>query len=314
MKVFGPEDVRAVLSYPRCIEAVRGAMIALSRGRTRQLLRSIIPLAEGRAFGIMPGALGPDGVFGAKLISVSPANPARGLRSHQGVIVLFDPESGAAACCVDAGEVTAIRTAAASAVATAALALAGAGTLAILGTGEQARSHARAIACVRQLRRVRIWGRSPERARDLARELGSELACEVVACQAEEAVRGADIVCAVTGSPTPVVFSDWVEDGAHVNAVGSSGPGPVEIEPALVARARFIADHRDGVLAQGAEFLAARTAGLIDDGHIVAEIGEVLAGDKPGRLTDRDVTLYKSLGHVVQDLAAAQLVQEAAAG
>ena len=171
MKFISAEEVRARLTYPLCIAAVRTAMIALSKGETRQLLRSIIPLADGRAFGVMPGAMAADGPFGAKLISVDPANPARGRPSHQGLVVLFEPESGEAVCCVDAGEVTAIRTAAASAVATDALALPDAGAMAILGTGDQAITHARALACVRLLREIRIWGRSPDKAAALADRL-----------------------------------------------------------------------------------------------------------------------------------------------
>ncbi len=312
MRFIDAEEVRARLTYPVCIAAVRAAMIALSNGETRQLLRAIIPLADGRAFGVMPGALAADGPFGAKLISVNPANAERGRPSHLGLVVLFEPETGEAVCCVDAGEVTAIRTAAASAVATDALAVPDAGRVAILGTGDQAATHARAIACVRPLAHIGIWGRSPAKARALAARLAAELALPVEAvADARDAVHEADIICTVTGSRTPILLSDWVRDGAHINAVGSSVAGPTEIDDALVTRSRFIADYRPGVLAQGAEFLSAKAAGLIDDDHVVAEIGEVLAAAKPGRRTAAEVTVYKSLGHVVQDLAAAQLLYEA---
>ncbi len=311
MRFISAEEVRERLTYPLCIAAVRAAMIALSKGETRQLLRSIIPLADGRAFGVMPGALAADGPFGAKLISVNPANAARGRPSHLGLVVLFDAETGEAVCCVDAGEVTAIRTAAASAVATDALALPDAGVMAILGTGDQAITHARAIACVRFVKEVRIWGRSPDRATKLAAALSRELGLPIAAVEnARDAVAGADIICTVTPAATPILFSDWVRDGAHINAVGSSVAGPAEIDNALVARSRFVADYRPGVLAQGGEFLNAKAAGLIGDEHIVAEIGEVLAGAKPGRTTPADVTIYKSLGHVVQDLASAQLLYD----
>ncbi|MGH6992342.1 MAG: ornithine cyclodeaminase family protein [Caulobacteraceae bacterium] len=305
----GPEEIRRALAYPACIAAMRAAMVALSRGETRQLLRSIIPLEGGRAFGIMPGALSAAGVFGAKLLSVDPGAPARGGRSHQGVVVLFKANGEAISAVLDAGEITAIRTGAASAAATDALARPDAARLAILGAGEQAASHARAIACVRRLSEIVIWGRSPDKARGLAERLGREISSEVrFHADAKQAVSEADIICTVSGARDPILFSDWVKDGCHINAVGSSVAGPAEIEPALVARARFIADHRAGVLAQGGEFLRAKEAGLIDDAHLAAEIGDVFSGVVPGRRSPSDVTIYKSLGHIVQDLAAASLV------
>ena len=291
------EDVARLLPNEECIPLMREAMIALSAGRTRQLLRSILDLPERRAFGSMLGAMLDDGTFGAKLVSVYPDNFARGGHSHQGVVVLFDPESGAPSAVLEAGEITAIRTAAASAAATDALARPEATRLALLGYGEQARRHLEAIRCVRNIERVTIWGRDPVK----ARAFGGE-ACETV----EAAVAGADIVCTVTAAPEPILESRWVADGAHVNAVGSSRAGPAEIDDALVARARFFADHRDGVLAQGAEFIRARAAGLIGEEHLLGEIGEVMAGRIEGRRSDADVTLYKSLGSIVQDLAAAR--------
>src|SRR5580704_17920765 len=168
MRFIDREEVAKRLTYEMCIPIVRQAMIAFSRGETRQLLRSIIPLADGRLFGVMPGAMGPRGTFGAKLISVFPENFALGIQSHQGLVILFDPETGAPVCVVHAGEITAIRTAAASAVATDALARKDARRLAILGYGEQASTHARAISKVRSLASISVWGRSPERARSFA--------------------------------------------------------------------------------------------------------------------------------------------------
>jgi ornithine cyclodeaminase len=254
----------------------------------------------------MPGGLGANAPFGAKLISVFHGDFARGRQSHQGLVVLFDPDTGAPVCVVHAGEITAIRTAAASAVATDALARPEARRLAILGYGEQAATHARAIGKVRRLESIAVWGRSFERACAFAGRMRAELGLPVVAfAGAEEAVRDADIVCTVTASSTPVLEGAWVAAGAHVNIVGSSFAGPVEVDHDLVVRSRFVVDSREGVLHQGAEFLKAKEAGLIGDDHIVAEIGQVLAGDVPGRRTAGEITAYKSLGHVVQDLASA---------
>jgi ornithine cyclodeaminase len=306
MRFIDREEVERRLTYEMCIPIVREAMIAFSRGKTRQLLRSIIPLADGRMFGVMPGAMGARAPFGAKLISVFPENFAKGIQSHQGLVIVFDPENGAPVCVVHAGEITAIRTAAASAVATDALARKNASRMAILGYGEQAATHARAISKVRKLQSIKIWGRSPERARTLAEQLQTELAIPVSSAgHVQEAVAEADIICTVTSASEPILKGAWVRAGTHVNLVGSSHAGPVEVDNDLVVHSRFIADSREGVLAQGAEFLRAKAAGLIGDDHIVAEIVKVLAGEIEGRRSPEEITVYKSLGHVVQDLSTA---------
>ena len=306
MRFIDLEEVARRLTYEVCIPIVRQAMIQFSRGETKQLLRSLIPLSDGRVFGIMPGAMGDHAPFGAKLISVFPENFARGIQSHQGLVILFDPESGAPVCAVHAGEITAIRTAAASAVATDALARKDARRLALLGYGEQAQTHARAIRKVRSLESIVVWGRSPERAQAFARRMQMEFRLLVTpAATAQEAVADADIICTVTSAPEPILNGEWVRPGTHVNVVGSGYAGPAEIDNDLVVRSRFIVDSREGVLHQGAEFLRAKQAGLIGDDHIVAEIGEVLAGQIEGRCSADEITVYKSLGHIVQDLATA---------
>ena len=306
MRFIDREEVARRLTYDACIPIVRKAMIALSKGQTKQLLRSILPLSDGRLFGIMPGAMGDHAPFGAKLISVFHENFARGIQSHQGLVLLFDPESGAPVCVVHAGEVTAIRTAAASAVATEALARKDARHLALLGYGEQAATHARAIGKVRDLESIVVWGRSPERAQAFAKKMQAELAIPVLAAEeAQEAVAQADIICTVTSATEPILKGDWVRPGTHVNLVGSGYAGPAEVDNDLVIRSRFITDSREGVLQQGGEFLRAKNAGLIGDEHIVAEIGQILSGEIEGRRTNEEITVYKSLGHVVQDLASA---------
>ena len=306
MRFIDREEVAKRLTYEMCIPIVRSAMIAFSRGETKQLLRSIIPLSDGRLFGVMPGAMGAHETFGAKLISVFPENFARGIQSHQGLVILFDPETGAPVCVVHAGEITAIRTAAASAVATDALAREDACRLALLGYGEQAATHARATGKVRHLKSIVVWGRSPDRARSFAERMQAELALPVAtAGSVEEAVAKADIICTVTSAVEPILKGEWVRPGTHLNLVGSSHAGPAEVDSDLVVRSRFFVDSREGVLNQGAEFLRAKAAGLIGDDHIVAEIGQVLAGEIEGRRSAEEITVYKSLGHVVQDLASA---------
>lgn len=306
MLLIDEHEVRRLLTYTRCIPLIRDAMTAFSAGQTHQLLRSILSVGHGHLLGVMPGGLGEAQPFGAKLVSVYPENFSRQRPSHQGVVVLFDPATGAPVCVADAGAITAIRTAAASAVATDALARPDARRLTVLGYGEQAMTHIRAISHVRPLSGVRVWGRSPERAQAFARQMSEETGLEViVATSVAAAVDGADIICTVTSASEPFLESRWVADGTHVNLVGSSFAGPAEVDDALVARARFIVDSREGVLAQGAEFLRAKAAGMIDDDHIAGEIGAVLSGAAEGRQADGQVTVYKSLGHVVQDLAAA---------
>ncbi len=311
MRFIDREEVARRLTFEVCIRVVREAMIAFSKGETRQLLRSIFPLSDGRLFGVMPGAMGAHAPFGAKLISVFHDNFAKGIQSHQGLVILFDPETGAPVCVVHAGEITAIRTAAASAVATDVLARKDARRLAILGYGEQAATHARAIGKVRELESIVVWGRSRERAQAFAERMQTELGVPVSSAgSVEEAVRDVDIVCTVTAASEPILKGEWVRPGTHVNVVGSGFAGPAEVDNTLVVRSRFIADSLEGVLSQGAEFLRAKAAGLVGDDHIVAEIGQVLAGEVKGRRSADEITVYKSLGHVVQDLATAWALYE----
>jgi ornithine cyclodeaminase len=193
------------------------------------------------------------------LISVFHENFARGIQSHQGLVILFDPETGAPVCAVHAGEITAIRTAAASAVATDALARKDARRLALLGYGEQAETHARAIQKIRTLESIVVWGRSRDRAHTFAERIQAELAVPVAAAGVvREAVAEADIICTVTSAPEPILKGEWVRPGTHLNLVGSSYAGPAEVDSDLVIRSRFIADSREGVLNQGAEFLRAK--------------------------------------------------------
>jgi ornithine cyclodeaminase len=312
---YDAAEVEALLDYPGCIAAVRSAMIALSSGERPQPLRQIFPVGEGEMWGIMPGDLSALSTFGAKLVSVfrDPQRPGR--TRHQGVVVAFDGATGAVSCIADAEPVTKIRTACATAVATDALARTDAEVLAIFGSGVQAEAHLRALPLVRKFREILLWGRTPEKARKLAEQMTGTIGQAVTpVAGAEEAARRADVICTVTSSREPVILGDWVKPGTHLNLVGSSMLGPVEVDTALVAKARYIADYRLGAIGQGAELAVARDAGAVDDSHVVAEIGEVLAGRIAGRENDEQVTIYKSLGHVAQDLAAADYLQWRASG
>ncbi|HEY3951093.1 ornithine cyclodeaminase family protein [Phenylobacterium sp.] len=314
-RLIGPAEVRRRLTYEACIPAVRQAMADLSAGRTRQLLRTHLDLGPGRIFGLMPGALAVDGYFGAKLVSVfaDPARPGRSL--HRGVVVLFEAAGGRPVCVADAEEITAIRTAAASAVATDALARPDAAALSVLGCGRQAEAHVRAIGRVRALRQVTLWGRDPARAATLAERLNHAGVGPVrTAASVAAAVADADIVCATTGAVDPILQGAWLNPGVHVNLVGSSGPAQAEADAEVVRRARYIVDSRESALAKAAEFLRAREAGVVGDDHLLGEIGEVLLGRLASRTGAADITVYKSVGHAVQDLAAAAYLYESGAG
>jgi ornithine cyclodeaminase len=185
--------------------------------------------------------------------------------------------------------------------------------LAVFGTGVQAEAHLRALPLVRRFREVLLWGRSPEKTRDFAEEMSEQIGLPITpVSDGRDAATNADVICTVTSSREPILLGEWVKPGTHINLVGSSMLGPVEVDAPLVAKARYIADYRPGALAQGAELAVAREAGLVDDSHVKGEIGEVLAGRIPGRESDEQITIYKSLGHVAQDLASAAYLQSKA--
>lgn len=304
--ILGKEEVSAHLDMSSCIELLKPAMVSLARGETLQLPRQIMGMDSGHMLGVMPGAMGGSSEFGAKIVSVFPENFAKGLQSHQGPVLLFDPETGALVAVVHAGEITGIRTAAASAVATDQLARKDANCLAILGYGEQAVAHVKAMKQVRDITQVNAWGRDEVRCNAFVSRIEKEMAVQCTAYDSvHAAVNGADIVCTTTAAPDPILFGEDIAPGTHINAVGSSHGGSAEIDQTLVAKSRFIADHKPFVLEQGGEFLRAKKAGLVDDSHVLAEIGEVLDGKCSGRTSESDITIYKSLGHVVQDLASA---------
>jgi ornithine cyclodeaminase/alanine dehydrogenase-like protein (mu-crystallin family) len=302
---YDSAQVEELLDYPGCIEAMRRAMIALSSGERPQPLRQIFTVGNNDMFGTMPGELAALSTFGAKLVSVFADPHCPGRTRHQGVVVAYDGTSGAVSCIADAEPVTKIRTACATAAATDALARSDAEVLAIFGTGLQAESHLRALPLVRPFREILLWGQSAQRTRELAERMSKEADRTITPLSdGREAAARADVICTVTSSAEPVLLGDWVKPGTHINLVGSSYLGPVEVDSALVAKARYIADYRPGVLAQAAELAVARDGGIVDDSHVIGEIGEVFAGRVQGREDDRQITIYKSLGHVAQDLAA----------
>jgi ornithine cyclodeaminase/alanine dehydrogenase-like protein (mu-crystallin family) len=318
--VIGRTEVERLLPMERCIELMGETLAALSRGEAVNPLRAIVRIPEGpNMLGLMPAALSKPPAFGAKLISVFPENRAAGLESHQGFVALFESEHGRPVALVDASAVTAIRTAAVSAVATRALANPGAGDLALLGSGTQARSHLSAMLAIRPIRRVRAWSPDRERLTHFAADAGTLTGFEVEAADsAQAAVDSADLVCTVTAAREPILHGAWLSAGCHVNAVGSSTPAARELDADAVRRARFFVDRRESALAESGDILAAIRDGAVDERHIVGDIGDVLNGTVTGRREPREITLFKSLGLGVEDLAAAYEVlvraREAGAG
>jgi ornithine cyclodeaminase len=316
--VLSHDDVVAALPPRACAGSMAAVLAARARGETYMPLRSIMaaPGAAG-VMGLMPswrGAQQDSGaVFALKAICVIPGNPARGLDAHQGTVTLFDGETGVPTAILDASAVTAIRTAAVTAVATGLLARADARILAILGAGVQGRAHLQALAPLRGFEQVRVYAPTRAHAQALADEASLAGAAVRVAGSAEEAVRGADVVVAATSAREPVLAHAWLKPGAHLNAVGASTPRAREIDTATVAASALFCDSRESLRNEAGEFqLAVREGAIPGEEHVRAELGEVVAGSAPGRRDDAELTLFRSLGIAVEDLAAAETAVAAA--
>jgi ornithine cyclodeaminase/alanine dehydrogenase-like protein (mu-crystallin family) len=291
--VLSEHEVHELLTMQECIDVMEDALRALARGEVFNPLR--IPLRAPGApglLGLMPAWRGGETpYYGLKEVCVFPENPKRGLDTHVGAVILHSGETGEPLAFLNASAITAIRTAAVSAVATRLLARQHPSILAILGTGVQARAHREAIPLVREIREIRMCGRGDS---------------------AEEAVRGADIIVTATSSREPVLRREWLSPGAHVNAVGSSIPAARELDGATVAASSLFVDRRESTINESGDFLFAVREGLIDQSHIRAELGELLEGTAAGRTSEDEITLFKSLGLAVEDLAAAAFLYEKA--
>jgi ornithine cyclodeaminase len=314
IRVLRAADVRTLLPMSECIDLIQRTMIAVSEGRAVLPRRTVLAMPGDRGFmGNMPGYIAEPECFGVKLVSLMPRNKPPLFSSHLGVVLLFETEHGQPVALLDAAEITAIRTAAASAVATRLLARPDAGDLALLGAGEQARSHLQAMLAVRALRRVRVWARDVAKAAAFAEAEGTRHSILIEpAATARAAVAGADIICTVSKAREPILLGEWLGPGVHLNVVGSSVATTAEVDTTAVVRSRFFVDYRDSTLHEGGEYLRALRAQAITPDHILGEIGEVANGTKVGRGSSADITLYKSLGIAPQDLASAYHVLEKA--
>ena len=312
--VLSAEDVARLLPMGDCIQVMRDALASLARGRALVPVRMVMRMPDASGFlGLMPGHIGPDdgraGALGMKAVSVFPGNARRGIDTHQGAVLLFEEDTGRLSALMDGATITAIRTAAVSGVATDLLARRDAAELAILGAGVQARTHLEAIAAVRPLRRVRVWSRNPQHAADLVKASAGRFGVSIEAVPtAEAAVREADVVATVTASPQPVLQRPWVKDGAHINAVGSSIPTTREIDTATMAAVRLFVDRRESALNEAGDLLIPMREGAFTADHIQAELGEVIIGKDLGRQSPDELTLFKSLGLAVEDVASAAFI------
>ena len=303
--VLSEQDVRELLDMDSCIEAMEEVLTALARDELFQPLRNVArPPGANGLIGLMPAhRSGERAAWSLKEIVVIPSNPTRGLDAHQGAVLLHDGETGQLAAVLNASPVTEIRTAAVSGVATRALARKDASRVAILGAGVQARSHVAAMRAVLDDPEIRIWARNPDAAQALAAEVGA-----VASPSPDAALLGAEVVCTTTSAAEPIVELRWLAAGAHVNAVGSSIPTARELDTATVAASSFFVDRRESTLNEAGDYLLPAAEGAVGPDHIKAELGEVLTGTRPGRQDETELTVFKSLGIAVEDLAAAELV------
>ena len=294
--VLNEHEVTSLLTMRECIGVMEEALADLARGKVTNPLRSMIRgEGTGGILGLMPAYRGD---YGLKEICVYPGNPARGLDTHLGLVILHDGETGAPKAIMNASAITAIRTAAVSGVATKLLAREDAHVLAILGAGVQAKSHLEAIPLVREIREVRIFSRSPEKAKRLTTDNRQ------LTTTAEQAVRGADIVVTATSAKEPIIERDWIAPGTHINAVGSSIKSTRELDSESVKAASLFVDRRESTVNESGDYLM---SGVGPD-HIKAELGEILTGKARGRTSKGEITLFKSLGLAVEDLASAQFL------
>ena len=313
--LLSEQDVRIVLPLPDLIDAMETALARFSSNEVAQPLRTVIEVGLQKAFvGVMPAFIDDPAMLGTKVVSVFGSNAAVGLPTHLATIVLLDPMTGELLAIMDGRYITEARTAAVSAVSVKRLARENAARLAIIGSGVQARSHVEAIASVRQLHEISVWSRSLENRTAFAREMRPRTEATIkIATSAREAVDGADMIVLATASREPVVHSGWISNGAHVCAVGACRPDQREMDSELVARGRVFVDSRTGALAEAGDIILPMKEGVINDRHVAGELGEVVIGKIAGRTSPDGVTIFKSLGMAVEDVAAAHLAYVKAA-
>jgi len=307
MLILSQQDVVRLLPMSACIDVMASTLSTLAKGDALLPLRTVILIPQSNdAFAVMPAYIGSPKAMGAKIITVWPNNHGTALDSHQGAVLLFDGENGSLSALLDATAVTTIRTAAVSAVATRLLAREDASRLTIIGSGVQAYAHLESMCAVRGITSLRVWSRNADHARSLTNLARERYALDAeVSATGADAVRDADIVCTTTSARTPVLEGDWLSPGTHINAIGASQRTAREIDSAAVMKSRLYVDRRESALKEPGDLLVPLEDGDIGPDHIVAEIGELLIGHGEGRRDAQEITLFKSLGLAVEDLASA---------
>ena len=319
LRILNARDIRQLITVEQCIPLMRQALRLAGSGGAMQPIRVVHAQPDGRGtMGLMPGYAADPRWFGIKVLTVFPGNFGTAMATHQGTVQLFDADTGALRAILDAREITAIRTAAATAVATEVLARKDAHSLAIFGYGEQGHSHAHALTTVKRFDSLVIWGRDLGRSLAFVAKLQKEFKDnenapkEIRATDSLEEAARADVICTTTAAREPFYRAAWLRPGQHINLVGSSIAATSEVEPEVVARSKYFVDFKDSALALAGDFRRARDAGLVDDSHIRGSIGQVLDGAVPGRTADSDITSFKSLGMIAEDLVTADfLLKEA---
>ncbi len=312
--IIGHSEVSQLLPMHECIKVMEETFRTLARGDALQPQRQVIWLPDKKgALGVMPSYLGTPRAIGSKIITVFPGNLNTHYESHQGAVLLFECDNGKLLAVIDASSITAIRTAAVSAVATRMLARPDSTDLAVLGSGTQAAMHIEAMSVVRPIKRITVWSRNADHAKRFAERESNRHGITVdPVASAQEAVVGSDIVCTTTGSTSPVLMGKWLQPGMHVNAVGASTPAFRELDSEAVARSKLFVDRRESTINEAEDFRAPRREGAIGDAHIRGELGELLLGEVEGRLDRSEITLFKSVGLAVEDLAAANHIYKKA--
>jgi ornithine cyclodeaminase/alanine dehydrogenase-like protein (mu-crystallin family) len=307
--VLTSSEIKLLLSMTECIELMSETLKDLSRGELVQPLRMVVRPPEARGVMAMMPAYrrGPESVFALKAICFFHDNPALGKDAHQGCVLLSSGETGEPLAIMNASAITEIRTAAVSAVATKQLSREDAGELAIVGSGIQARAHLVALAAVRTIKRARVFSPNPDHPKQLAEEMGSQFNFPIEPVPtAELALKDADLIVTATSARQPVIERKWVSAGAHINAIGTYSAQAREIDSATMAAARIFVDRRESALNEAGDYLLAAEEGLLTPESLLAEIGELLLGEKAGRTSEDEITLFKSLGLAVEDMACAQ--------
>jgi len=314
--VVNGSEVRTLLPMDECIDVMSDALAALARSEAMVPLRQIMWLPEKvGALGMMPGYISGIDAVGLKVITVFPGNHGTRYDSHQGAVLLFEATHGQLLAIMDATTITAIRTAAVSGVATRLLAREDAESLAILGSGVQAGTHLAAMLHSRPIQKVRVWSRDAAHAQRFAERESKRHGIAInVMTTVQDAVKECDIICTTTSAREPILKGEWITPGTHINAVGSSVPFTRELDSTAVKIARLFVDRRESALNEAGDFLLARKEGIIEDTHIVGEIGEIMIGEIDGRRTSDEITLFKSVGAALEDLAAGVAIYKAVAG